>query len=508
MQVRMKRIALIFIFMVFQVAMNAQGIKEGLRYSEDQNIGTARFTALSGAMGALGGDLSAMNVNPAGSSIFLQSNVTISGALYDQENDASYFNGSVKNFSNDSNLNQVGAVFVFDKASEGSILNKFTVGINYNSTKNFDNDIIIAGRGNKSIGNFFLEQAQGIPIDLLEVPSGESISSQYDYLGAVAGYAAQNAFLGYQAFLFDPAVNNDINNNYVSNFSNNNLIQEYSFLSQGYNSKFTLNFAAQFSNEFSIGANLNTHTIDYRESTFLFETSEARANGINRIGFENNLSVLGAGISAQIGAIAKFNDLRLGLSLESPTYYQISEETTQYLESRRNVDNQSFSEAIDPRIINIYEDYNLRTPGKITASAAYIFGQDGLISFDYSYKDYSGIEFDDSDDDFFAAPNQIIENSLKGVSAYKVGGEYRISSLSLRGGLQYEESPYKNEVTVGDIFGFSMGAGYNVGNYFVDLAYSRVEQEKNQQLYSVGLTDSANINSVYSNFILSVGINF
>jgi len=464
-----KRATLLLIFMVAQWAVNAQNISDGLRYSADQNTGTARFTALGGAMGALGGDLSAININPAGSAVFLQSNVTISGSIYDLENNSTYFDGKVKSFSSDANLNQAGAVFVFDVNSETSSVKKFTVGINYNSTKNLNDDFIVAGRGRNSVGNYFLEQAQGLDIDLLET-SG-SISGQYDYLGAVEGFAAQNAFLGYQAFLFDPAINNEINNNYVANFSNNNLIQEYSSLSRGYNNKFTINFAAEFSNDFSLGVNLNTHTIDYDEGTFIYETSEVRPNGINQIGFENNLSVLGAGISAQIGAILKVSDFRFGLSIETPTYYEISEETSQYLESRRNVDNQSISEVINPRIINIYEDYSLLTP-------------------------YSQIEFDENDGEFFRLQNLNIENSLKEVSSYKIGGEYRFDSFSLRGGLQYEESPYINEETVGELYGFSLGAGYNVGNYFVDIAYSRAEQERNQQLYSVGLTDSANINSV------------
>jgi hypothetical protein len=39
-----------------------------LRYSQDNLNGTARFRAM-GAFGALGGDLSSLNVNPAGSAI-------------------------------------------------------------------------------------------------------------------------------------------------------------------------------------------------------------------------------------------------------------------------------------------------------------------------------------------------------------------------------------------------------------------------------------------------------
>ncbi len=38
----------------------------GILFSEDDNYGTARFEAMSGAFGALGGDVSALGINPAG----------------------------------------------------------------------------------------------------------------------------------------------------------------------------------------------------------------------------------------------------------------------------------------------------------------------------------------------------------------------------------------------------------------------------------------------------------
>jgi hypothetical protein len=506
----MKRITFFVIAVLAMAISSAQDIKDGLRYSTEQNIGSARFIALSGAMGALGGDMSAIKVNPAGGAVFLKSNVTFSGALFDVENKASYFNNTEKSISDDVSLNQVGGIFVINNSNKESSFKKFTIAVNYDTTKNFDNQLYIAGTGNTSIGNFFLAQAQGIPLNLLQLQSGESISDLYNYLGENEGTAAQNAFLGYQGYLFDPLDPNDPSNTiYISNIADGTFNQEYSYLSQGYNSKFSINFSTQVTDNFYFGANINTHTLDYDRSTFLLERNSNPGSTVNRVGFENNLSVEGAGFSAQIGAIAKVaNNFRFGLSLDTPTWFQISEETTQYLESRRIDGGQNISQIVDPNVINVFEDYTLRTPGKVTASAAYIFGKNGLVSFDYSFKDYSQIEFSPTDDIYFNNLNNIIENKLKGASIYRVGAEYRIKQLSLRGGFHYEESPYKNETTLGETTGFSAGAGYNFGRYTFDLAYSRSEQERNQQLYSVGLTDSAKVNSIYSNFILSLGFNF
>jgi hypothetical protein len=49
-------------------AAQSQEITDALRYSQDNLNGTARFRAM-GCIGALGGDLSSLNVNPAGSAI-------------------------------------------------------------------------------------------------------------------------------------------------------------------------------------------------------------------------------------------------------------------------------------------------------------------------------------------------------------------------------------------------------------------------------------------------------
>src|SRR5690606_25487922 len=101
-----------------------------------------------------------------------------------------------------------------------------------------------------------------------------------------------------------------------------------------------------------------------------------------------------------------------------------------------------------------------------------------------------------------------IKNTLKGASSIRAGGEYRIDELSLRGGFHYEESQYRDDSTLGDLVGFSLGTGYNFGNVTFDLAYSRSEQKREMQLYSVGLTDVANVKTVYSNFIFSLGFIF
>ncbi len=502
----MKRFSFLLIIAFSMTLSNAQNITDALRYSTEALNGTARFNAMSGAFGALGGDAAAMTINPAGSAIFLRSAGSASLSVVDKRNKASYFNTNTK--ASDANLkfNQAGFVFVINNPKQESSFNKFTFGINYISTQNFDEDLFVKGTSNSSIDDFFLDQAQGIPLDLLQLQSGESISSLYRYLGETQGVAAQNAFLGYQGFIIDPLdPENPGNTQYISNIAPGSFNQEYTLYSSGYSGKFTFNFATQINDKFSLGVNLNSNSISYRQFTYLFESNNNPGSLVNNVGFENNLSVYGWGFSAQFGAIAKVTDgLRLGITYDTPIWYDIYEETIQYLETQSTIGGSTFDTVVDPRIVNIFYKYELRTPWKISGSAAYIFGKHGLISFDYNYKDYSFSKFSPTNDPSFSSENNKIKNELKGASSIRVGGEYRLNQLSFRGGYIFEETPYKNKTTIDDLNGFSMGMGYNLGNYSLDFSYSRTQQEREQELYSIGLTNAASIEAINNNYTLSI----
>ena len=60
-------------------------------YSNDEIQGSARYRAMSGAFGALGGDLTAVGQNPAGSVIFNNHYASFTAAYTDKQNQGSYF---------------------------------------------------------------------------------------------------------------------------------------------------------------------------------------------------------------------------------------------------------------------------------------------------------------------------------------------------------------------------------------------------------------------------------
>jgi len=501
----MKRISFLFITLFSLTISNAQNLTDALRYSTETLNGTARFNAMSGAFGALGGDVSSLAINPAASGVMIRSVGAATFSVVDKKNKATYFGSNAETSYARLNFNQAGFVFVFNTPNENSKMNKFSLGFNYISTNNFDDDVAIIGTGQTSIGDYFVAQANGVPLDLLQLQQGESISSLYQYLGENQGTSAQNAFLGYQGYIIDPVEDNPNNTSYISNIADGNFNQAYFLSSSGYSGKYTFNMAAQLNHAISFGVNLNSNYFNYRQYTFLNESNNNSGSLVNYVGFENNLSSYGRGFSAQFGIIGKVSEaIRLGITYDTPIWYNIYDETYQSLETEGVIDGDSFNEYINPLIINVFYKYELRTPWKIAGSAAYVFGKQGLISIDYSYKDFSFTRFSPTSDPSFSFQNTKISNELKGASNIKIGGEYRIDILSLRGGYIFEESPYKDKETLGNLTGFSAGFGFYFGHYSVDMSYSRFEQKGKYQMYDVGLTDTASIKNIRNNYTMSI----
>ncbi|MFD2518080.1 OmpP1/FadL family transporter [Salinimicrobium flavum] len=501
----MKR--LIFAFTaILSMTVEAQNITDAVRYSTSDLNGTARYRAMSGAFGALGGDLSSIDVNPAGSAVFLNGIAGLSLNIENSDNEVRYMNGFSSNSNSNFDLGQAGAAFVFNSTNEENDWKKFSLAFNYSKTADFEDDFLAKGMNDRTFNNYFLGYAQGIPLDLLTPLANESVSDLYSYLGEEYGFGAQQAYLGYEAFLFEAEDPNDMTNtNYISAIEEEpgsfDFDQEYSYAATGLNGKFSFNFATQYQDFLYLGINLNSHFINYDRITSMDEINSNEENTISRIYFEDRLSTLGSGFSLQLGAITKLgSSLRAGIAYESPTWYTISEETTQYLKSYSELGNAT----VDPRIVNVYPDYKLQTAPKYTGSLAYLFGDQALISFDYSYKDYSVTKFKPKGDPDFSYQNDLMGTELQGASIFRLGGEYRIEGWSLRGGYRFEESPYANGNTIGDLEGYSVGLGYNFGNITLDVAYDSAEQDRNPQLYKTGLTNTANINRSTSNVVLSV----
>ena len=166
--------------------------------------GSARYTSMAGAFGALGGDLSAINDNPAASSVFLNSEVGGSVNFQTRQNQG-LFSGTTQT-TEDENFyfDQFGAVFVFNNTNEESPWSRVSAAINVNRIANFDQNAFVSGTNTSGIQDYFLYYADGIAFEDIQLYDDETVSDIYRYLGDEVGYGAQQAFLGYQSYIIDP----------------------------------------------------------------------------------------------------------------------------------------------------------------------------------------------------------------------------------------------------------------------------------------------------------------
>ena len=229
--------------------------EDALRYAVENLTGSARFRGMSGAFGAIGGDLSAINQNPAGSLFFNNNYATVTGSINNTKNSSLYSGTRTKETDSSLDLNQAGVVFIFNDANGKTNWKKLALAFNYENTNNLNNSIFSAGTNQyNSIGNYFVNQANangGIPLELVTTQPGESFFDLYDYLGTlpngsypnVSGFQAQQALLGYTAYIFDSTSPNTYQSNVPGGA---NYSQESYLTSTGYNGKITGNFATQY----------------------------------------------------------------------------------------------------------------------------------------------------------------------------------------------------------------------------------------------------------------------
>jgi len=457
-------ISAIFIATTFVGYSQSLGYQDlGILFSKDDKNGTARFMGMSGAFGSIGGDISSMNINPAGIAVFSTSMFSGSFNSRDTEINTNYYGTSNKTKEDYFNLSNGGAVLIFDSAYDSN-WSKFAIGVNYRVKKDFRNSF--SARGNSNIPTF-----REFPLD-------------------------QN----------NPAIKYDFSTQ-----------QSFNNVYKGDITEFTFAFAAVYNDDLYIGAGLNFLDLNFRQETLLREdNNDGNSNTLEADFYQQNQTV-GSGFSANLGVIYKVtNQFRLGLAYQTPTWYSEIAEESNIIDNDGFSGDTEISVSEDPS--NIYANtagynyptlrfnYRLRTPGKLTASASYIFGKNGLISLDYTNKNYQNIKLTEEAD--FQNENQFFENNLRNVSLLNIGTEWRIDRFSVRGGYSFEESPYADAIDAENINGISFGGGYNFGNVKLDLAFSTSDRKDFYNFYpQFGNIDRSELNIDNKVFTATVSIN-
>ena len=488
----------IALFMPF--LMKAQDLADALRYSNIQVQGTARSAAMGNAFGALGGDFTSASINPAGIGIYRSSEFTVT-PISGSTRVESMFLGTGREDSDYkfslSNMSYVYAVPVAGQTESGIVSINFGVG--YNRVKDLNSNAVIQGYDVEgSYMDYFADRAnQGTWSDFYEELAWKTDMLIYDENNDE-----------YYSDLQDAGYGQSLRKTY----SKNGSIDEYSFV-----------MGLNFNHKLYLGIAWGVNDVYYREGTSIYEADENRnIPYFNDFQFNSNFTTYGIGHNFKFGAIYKpVNELRLGVSIHTPTYYYLHDDfsTTMFSYITYNDGDEHYEENSP---YNEY-DYHLNTPMRATFSGAYIIGKKGLVSVDYELVNYGNAKLRNGGDGYdFYDENQEINEAYKTSGNLRIGGELMATkNVSLRGGFEYHGSAY-NENAFGtnqlnsdaNLMVYSGGIGYRTGLFFADLAYRYSTVKDYDYPYPTPVStiypepEAASFKSVKNDILFTIGFKF
>lgn len=502
------RLTLIAAVLLMTFSMSAQNIDDALRYSKLFYQGTARFEGMGGAFTALGGDLTAISLNPAGIAVFRSTEFTVSTQVNFKDNNSNFggYNNDYQ-FSQFS-LGQIGLVTSMTMG-RGSGLNGLSFGYSYNRTNDYNTHIIIDGISDaSSMADYWADISYGLYPDEL---GSKTSTGQYTTVELMA----------YDAFLTDTLSSSSTS--YASIFSrygraNPVYGQQTSRIidNSGYKGEHTIVFGANMADKLYIGAGFGITTMNYT-GHYQHTEIDAADDIFDFVDFTfiDHFDAEGTGWNFKIGAIFRpVEMMRIGFSFATPTYYNIDEyyfsNLSAFLDYDTPGDVSDDIESLTELTPGTYH-YELNTPWRINTGIAFQIGTMGLISADYEYVDYTNAKFEHGADGYdFYDENEEIRYELKGASNFRVGAEVRIGPTYIRGGYKYYGSAFRSGSLNEDASynGYSAGVGYRQDKFFIDLSFSGLINDEKYMMYRNDWLEPVNMHNHDKILTGTVGLKF
>ncbi len=495
-----KLIGLLTIIFLVPVALQAQDLKDALRFSNIQVQGTARAGGMGNAFGALGGDFTSVSINPAGLGLYRSGELSFTPAFGQISTESSYMDrmmsDNIYNFSFN-NLNYIAAIPT-QNTSESGIVN-VNIGLGFNRLKDF-NGTSLAGT-NSANGSFL------------------------DYVAANANAGNWSDFYEQPAWDTDLLLKEDNTGIYWHDLEDAGYgqAQRKSISTQGSVNEYSLGLGLNFNHKLYFGASLGIVDVYYDETSQLIETDQNNSIPyFNEFKFDSHLRTTGTGVNGKIGIIFKpVNEVRLGAAVHTPTFYNMHDFFETSMHSDLTYDDGPGNYDADSPYSDY--DYDLESPLRATLSGAFVIAKAGLLSVDYEYVDYGSASLRRGGDGYdFVDENADIAEAYKAVGNIRVGGELRATgNISLRAGFEYYPSPYNAQAfgssqpnSDANMNVYSAGFGYHDSNFFLDVAYRRSMSDNYDLLYPDPMSDNystpgmAKYSTVKDNVLLTLGFKF
>ncbi len=453
--------------LLLSIQTYAQLPEDAIRYSWLTPNGTARSTAIGGALTALGGDLQSMFVNPAGLGQFKTSELVLTPGFNFSNNKANYLGGSDKDAKSGMSFGTSGFVF-------GSPRWQFGLGIS--RTANFNSNIAYNGVNNQSsYSEKYLEELINN-----NVTDPNQAAQNYPY----------GSSLAINTFLVEPDL--DASGNATGYYSlatpSTGLKQEQVINTSGGMTSFGFSASRNFSDKFFVGGSFTLDYITYRRDQTFRESDNTSntANDFNYFSAQETLETTGQGITLRLGLLYKpIETIRLGLAFHTPTLYNMKDVYTTTV--RTDLEGYAgpgelFQSSTDLVGAPGQYSYSFSNPLRVMAGFAYVLREDkdvtrqrGFLSLDVEYLNYGSNKFQDesftSSGTYFSDLNATIKDIYKSALNVRVGGELKFNIWMVRAGFGYFANPYKDPELKGNRMNLSGGFGYRNKGVFADLTY-------------------------------------
>lgn len=470
---------------LFMAHAHAQETYENTKLIDNDLNGTARYVGMGGAMEALGADISVINSNPAGIGLFRRSSGSVSFGLVSQDGASSFKYGNKTNASFD----QAGFVYSLRDGRRTFI----NFGFNYHKSKNFDY-ILNAASGLNGASQHKLSYMKALANEnnLDKTSSG--------WRGKFA-YTSQLDNLYYNTLMMTSS---------DGFFYNDASRYEFGRAETGYIGEYNFNTSANVNDRVYLGITIGIHDVHYTGHS-LYNEALVNLNNqtVGDITVNDERRITGTGYNASFGIIFRPVDaspFRIGLSVTTPTWYDLKTSNYTYLINNTKADGGGKLQGDYPNYTTgeSYE-FKLFTPWKFGVSLGHTVGNYLALGASYEYADYSRLDTrvnDGYDVDYWGdvyehsssdePMNRHTRETLKAVSTLKIGAEAKVMpNLAVRAGYNYVSPMFKKEGYKDgniDSYGsnyssatdytnweatnrYTVGVGYTLGKMSFDLAY-------------------------------------
>lgn len=507
----------------FAFGLMAQLPEDALRLSYTNPSGTAREQAIGGAMGSLGGDVSANFVNPAGLGFYKTSEFLLSPAWGFQKTKSQYLS-----------TNEPGPNLThFMLGTSGLVLGKSTTpdkssafSFAINRSADFYSHTRYNGKNNySSAAEAYAEEFvnSGVSFDQALKEPGISYGTRM----AIFNYLIDTATIG--------GITQVIAQPQKVLIGGGQLYQLNDIKTTGGITELAFGFASNSYDKWYLGASIGIPIVNYQRDTRYTESdlSGNTNNDFNSYTYTETYSSKGAGVNLKLGAIFRPNTAwRVGFAVHTPTLYSLTDRLDANLVS--NLDNYRSTPGVDSVSSRQMNDlsgsgnslkYDLSSSWHFIASGSYVFGtgedtkaQQGFITGDIEYvtnksprfslpSDYNSYS---SGNSYYDGLNNTVKNYYKNSFNFRLGGELKFNTLSVRAGGSYSLSPFAASAIKVSRASVGGGLGYRNHGIFVDLTF--VESFIKEASFPYRLSDKDNVyatvNQNTGNLILTVGVKF